>query len=224
MDESSARSCEELVRGIVQSDAGLILEIVGPSGDPVGSLVAITRSRAEDLELAAQFARWRNAAGKWFLTQFTATAERTRLWLSEIVTADPTRILFLMCDSDARHVGHIGLTNISTEKAELDNLIRGEMTGHPRLVEYAERTLLRWAFDSLGVQAVICNNLATNAMVLRLHQALGFRRTARIPLTRRVIAEEIVLEPGEPGAASPDDLYIQQMVVPRNAFLGREDA
>lgn len=218
------QSVRELVGSIIESEQGLTLEIAGPSGESVGTLVAITGLRAQDPKLAAQLSAWRNASRRWFLTQFQATPEGTLAWLTEVVAPDSTRILFLICDSDSRPVGHIGLRGLSDTQAELDNLLRGEMAGHPQLVEYAERELLRWTFEVLGVRAVICNNLASNPLVLRLHESIGFRNSARIPLTRHETGEGVALVPGLVGASSPDNLYIQQMELTREAFMVRDDA
>ena len=76
-------------------------------------------------------------------------------------------------------IGHIGLKNISSSKAELDNIIRGESGGHHDLIYFSQKKLLQWAFKYLKVKFVVAQIMSNNLIAHSFHQRFGFKRKKR---------------------------------------------
>jgi len=127
---------------------------------------------------------WREKFMKYFLTQFEASINRTRAWLIKTVIPSNNRLLFLIFDENNRLVGNIGLANIEDNKCELDNLIRGERGGHPRLIYYSEIALLKWIFFEKSLNFVNLHVFSNNLPTLKLHTSVGFKEIDRKPLYR----------------------------------------
>jgi hypothetical protein len=149
-------------------------QVYDDNGTLIGAIVPIDHSIANDLIVLEQLTNWRKNNATSFFTQFLPTVERTRLWLRDVVLPDPTKILFLVEDTDGRKVGQFGLCGITTEDAELDNAIRGESGGHPQLFYFVELTIIRFCFEYLGVKRVVGNLFSNNHMSLFLHKSIGF--------------------------------------------------
>lgn len=192
------------------------------SGEPSGTLEPLTRRHIPENDVIESMTRWRNRASRYFMTQFEATPERTRAWLSDTVLADSSRMLFLM-RSPMKLVGHYGFKNLTSESAELDNLVRGEPGGHPRLVYHAELGMIRWLFDTFNLKRITAHVLSDNFPVLDMHRSVGFVDAELIPLRRVASASVIILEYGEAGTASADGLYCQKIILHRNQFEERHD-
>jgi hypothetical protein len=149
-------------------------QVYDDNGAFIGAIVPIDHSMANDLIVLKQLTNWRKNNATNFFTQFLPTIDRTRLWLRDVVLPDPTKILFLVEDTDGRRVGQFGLCGITTEDAELDNAIRGESGGHPQLFYFVELTIIRFCFEYLGVKRVVGNLFSNNIIALLLHKKIGF--------------------------------------------------
>jgi RimJ/RimL family protein N-acetyltransferase len=127
---------------------------------------------------------WRNRFIRSFLTEFTATAERTARWLTEIVGPTPSQILFMVDDADGRTFGYMGLACIDWERGtfEVDAIVRGAEA--PRgLMSEALRTLIVWAQGQLQLGEARVRVLSDNT-ALTFYQKLGFREIRRVSLRR----------------------------------------
>lgn len=205
------------ISDIIEGRAALSIPLRGEAGEPLGQLVPLTRRALTEDKLLESMTRWRNRAARFFMTQFEATPERTRAWLSETVLADRSRLLFLV-ESPTKLIGHYGFKNLTAESAELDNLIRGEAGGHPKLIYYAEVALLRWLFRTFRLARIHAHVLADNNAVLELHRSVGFVDEELIPLRRMGSAGFVTLEYGVPGSVSPDGIYCRKIVLHRGRF------
>ena len=76
----------------------LRLPIRDASGRHVGDLQCIDRSLLDEPGLIDDLTTWRNQWMPFFLTQFTATEERTRRWFETISLPAADQILFVICD------------------------------------------------------------------------------------------------------------------------------
>lgn len=160
------------------------IDIVEKQLGVIGSLQPITDAALSDNALLDDITCWRQRNRHWFLTQFRATKERTRTWLSQVVLTDDQRLLFLVLDSRQERIGHVGLSGIDCESAEIDNVLRGKSAHPARLMFHAQNALIRWAHRVLGARNLFLRVFADNPRAIAGYEALGFRQTAAVGLAR----------------------------------------
>lgn len=173
---------------------GLRLRAVTPSEPGEGDILRLTD--------------WRNRNPRSFLTEFQATADRTRGWLTRSIAHDDTRVLFMIEAPGQDPIGYIGLGAIDWEKrnAEADSVVRG-VESSPGAMTAAMKSLLNWARRDLGIESFSVRVLADNP-ALAFYQKFGFRETHREAL-RRVVKEDCVAwEPVANAAASGDGRWL----------------
>ena len=202
----------DLVRSILNDEFTVTIKIVDDEGIPIGHLWPITKAAGSNSELIQRLTDWRNRARTHFFTQFTATYERTRSWLKDIVLPDDHRLLFVI-NSDSKPLGHIGFRDLHDRTVELDNLIRGEIGGHPQLIYHSEVALIHWMFQNLEIDSVCAWVLAHNTVVSSLHKRVGFEPVERVPLLKVQQEGTLRFEKGDPTGVSPSGLYAQRIVL-----------
>jgi RimJ/RimL family protein N-acetyltransferase len=196
---------------------GAVVAICDDAGTRVGSLVPIGAWILERHDLIEAIAEWREKNSRMFFTQFASTAERTRAYLAGAIVAAPNRVLHLICDATDQAVGHIGLNNIDGGSAELDNLIRGRSGGHPRLIHFAERAFLAWAFATHSLRRIDVRYFSFNWMVRDLHEAMGFGDPVRTPLRKQEEPGLVRFEPCSAESANVDFATVR-MQLTRDQF------
>lgn len=201
----------EFRQAVVGDNASLHIPIALATGQHIGSLVAVSNATLARNDVIDAFTRWRTTYGRFFLTQFTPTPERTRNWLKAIL-ADERRMLFTIHSGDSL-IGHYGFRDLHDGSAELDNLLRGERGGHPGLMQATVLALSRWLFARLDVHTVFGHILADNPVALKLHTDAGFTLGDKRPLTLVEEDKKTRWEVGEAGHASPQQKYYQQVVL-----------
>ena len=174
--------------------AAFRLPVMDDGGREIATLDPITDLQCLDTGVLDKIVDWRNRFRTAFKTQFTATKADTREWLQRDVIASPSRVLFLVMVEDT-FVGHVGLTNITDETAELDNILRGERIGHPNCFVFALRTLMNFAFNQLAVDRIESKVFSDNARAVRLYKKLKMIELSTSPLVKheqdgRIIYEE----------------------------------
>jgi len=172
-------SADEIVRLKERSAQKLAIEIKDENDHFIGSLLLLQKGDDEDAIIVGSITKWRNKFMSFFLTQFTATAERTKSWLNDIVIPSPERLFFLIYDQDDNLLGNFGVANICGNQCELDNLIRGEKGGHPRLIYFSEVSLLKWLFIEQGFVRVYLHVFSNNSPTIKLHTKVGFTEINR---------------------------------------------
>ena len=127
---------------------------------------------------------WRNRYVHSFLTEFEATAQRTRKWITQVIAQDFSRILFMIEEPGLPPLGYIGLAFIDYDRqiAEADSVVRGN-TGHPGIMTLALQTLIEWSQAYLGIKKIGVRVLSDNP-ALAFYEKFGFREVKRIPLQR----------------------------------------
>ena len=163
------------------------LDVFDESNNKIAILVPIGNWALEDEELLKNFAAWRQIFMRFFLTQFTASKENTKGYLKNLSIGKKDRIFFAVYVSEIL-IGHIGLSNITGSKAELDNIIRGVSGGHNDLMYFSEKALLNWAFSTLHVKVVDAQVMSKNFMALSLHERFGFKLRER-QFLKKIIRE-----------------------------------
>lgn len=173
-----------LKKACFDSATDAAVPITNSEGMIVGNLVPIGSWALDDPDLIQSFFRWRKMFMRFFRAQFQASQESTKNYLRNFSILQDDRLLFaIYVDNDL--FGHIGLSNVSEECAELDNVIRGVSGGPDDLLYYAERALLNWAFNTVGVRTVSAQVLSNNFLAMNLHERFGFEVTESLPLVQR---------------------------------------
>jgi RimJ/RimL family protein N-acetyltransferase len=131
-------------------------------------------------------AKWRDKIQEWFPAQFKVTYEGTKKWLENGVIGTKDRILFMVEDKKGKPVGHVGLFrfNYIERACEIDNIVRGEDGVFKGAMFSACKTLLNWAFDSLGIEAAYLRVVSDNERAIALYEKLGYREIQRVPLVK----------------------------------------
>ena len=150
----------------------------------IGSLVLVQKRDANNTIILDALTRWRKKYMKYFLTQFNASTNRTKSWLENIVIPSSDRLLFLILNEDNNLIGNFGIADILFDQCELDNLIRGEKGGHPKLIYFSELSLLKWLFLEKKVKRVNLHVFANNLPTIKLHKSVGFVEIGRRKLER----------------------------------------
>ena len=166
------------MKSVEPTDANRKVSIINDRKEVIGYLVPIGPELARQDGLAAMLCRWRRIFMKYYLTQFKATPERTLIWLQQIVALEDQRLLFLITTKEDKMIGHIGLCNIASDSVELDNLVRGEQGGEPRLIFYAEVAVLDWTIRILQLKNIYLHQFTDNHLGTALHSSIGFYEDA----------------------------------------------
>jgi RimJ/RimL family protein N-acetyltransferase len=211
-----------VVRDLKAPDDRSALAIRSPDGRSPGALVPVTELTATNDEIVAAMARWRSVHRDAFLTVFESTTDKTRGYIRKILLPDPTRILFLVREAATDAVvGNLGLNNISTARAELDNVLRGEAVTRRDMMHLAMLALLNWAFGSLAVTSVSLNVLGHNLRAMRAYRRVGFVEISRVPLSRHATEDGFRLVPATESAVGElTGLELATMELTRAAFYG----
>jgi RimJ/RimL family protein N-acetyltransferase len=159
------------------------------SGRILGRLLPLDATLARDRQTIEKLTRWRQQHMTSFLTQFTATYERTARWLERYLE-DDTRLLFLLVE-DAEPIAQLGLCGIQPQHAEGDGLLRGEPSRSSVIMFFAEAWLFQWAFLNLSLQSITARCLSHNRRVLSLVRLLGFQPTGTQKLRRELRGDDV---------------------------------
>lgn len=145
---------------------------------------------------------WRNRFNRFFLNQVNANYENASGYLA--AKADPTTdsIIFLIKDPTDQTVGHIGLSNIDGESAELDNVLLGRSPGIENFMDSVENCLIEWANFHLGISYIHLRVLSFNLLAIQLHERCGFQMKESIPLRLDEDNGYPVLEKAKPETAN----------------------
>lgn len=215
----------ETLRRIKQAPDSVLqggaIPILKETRDLIGSLEPIGYELAGRPEVIALLTRWREANRRFFFTQFGATEEGTALWLKTVVLSDPHRVLFFIREEKGRRIGHYGLCNVRDNRAELDNLVRGERGGDRRLIFYAELALMHWAFRRLDVEEIRLEAFGNNTLALAIHQDVGFNLVAREPMVREEHPWGIIWKATSAAQEGAPERWLVRMALDRGTFLSR---
>lgn len=206
-----------LKRGMTHEDV-FCMPIYTEHGELIGSLKVINQFLARQHEVIDSLTRWRKLYMRYFLTQFSATPERTEKWLKNIVLPSEDRILFLIGDSSQKLIGNFGVCNIGWHDAELDNLIRGEKGGHVKLIFYAELAILYWLFFVVGVEEALLHVFSNNQKTIQLHSEVGFTLSSTARLSKVISGNDIVYKINAESGEMIDFGY-NEMILSREIFI-----
>lgn len=152
--------------------------------DVAGNTIAIGRPiEARDLtdvKLIHALTHARTQNRNRFLSQFSATPERTRAWMSRIVNAK-NQLLFLI-EIEGKCVGHYGVIIENENSVELDNSILMDQDVPKGFMSHVENAILGFAFGYLLKNMAFGRVLSNNFACVAMHQAAGLRLHRDEPL------------------------------------------
>lgn len=201
---------DEVIAGTRQ----LSLDIQDEEGGVVGSLRPLTRTHLDDADIIQKLTDWRNQNMGNFLSQFVATPERTRAWMQNVLFKARGQMLFLVW-AEHRVVGHFGFKDLTGDDVLLDNAMRGDRAGHPKLFVFAGKALVQWLLTEAAVKRVHAYVMADNVASIMMNKQIGFGGWARHPLLKRERDGETHWEMGQEGTPSPDGRSCFKLVIER---------
>lgn len=205
-------------KGNEEPGTRLTIDVKNRDGGRLGQLVCVDRGLAADSRVIDDLTQWRQTYMEYFLTQFEATAPRTRSWLERVVIPAADRVLFLIVLESGEAVGNFGVCNLTAEAGELDNLIRGRKGGDPRLIYYCELALLSWMFGHLGLKRAMLHVFSNNRPTIRLHSSVGFSESASTSLSLVRSPGQITYLQNSP-EGDPVDFRYLEFTLTREEFL-----
>jgi RimJ/RimL family protein N-acetyltransferase len=162
------------IKGFNATDIDFLIPILKADGSKIGELKPVNKKLIKEVEIVNSLTKWREKFTRYFLTQFQPTIQRTVNWLNNVVVASDNKVLFLIYNENNKLIGHIGLSNISVDSVEIDNLVRGEVGGDKDLIFFSEIALIDWVFYQLNVPLIVLNVFSNNFLAINLHKEVGF--------------------------------------------------
>ena len=211
---------QRLLKDIVAGRVVMELPLVEKNGDPVGVMRPLTSNHLSSLDVVEKLTKWRNANMNNFLTHFEATPERTQNWIQSVVLKSNGQMLWLVYDQNENLIGHFGFKNLTPQSVLLDNAIRGERLGHPKLFVLAGRALVQWLFQTTTVQRVDGFVMTDNVSAIMMNREIGFQEWKRRPLTKKTIDGDNHWQMGKEGQPSIDDRYCFLISIERGSGVG----
>jgi len=203
---------------IIAGTRELVLDICDDTGYAVGKMRPLTLAHLDNQEVVQKLTDWRNQNMHCFLSQFVATVERTRSWLEHVVFKIPGQMMFLISNTE-QMVGHVGFKNLTMHDAMLDNAIRGERGGHPKLLVWAHRVLANWLFWEAGIGNLYGYVMADNAPAIMMNRQIGWGGWVRFPLFEESRGSDVHWTFGETNQTSPSGKYCYKIILDKEEML-----
>lgn len=196
-------------------------------GENEGYLVPICRVHVDDEELISKLTVWRNEHKYVYPSQFTATPESTKSWMTSRLLDVPDRILFLVENKFGKTIGHLGFANglamIKENKSylEIDNVVRGVKSVDQGLMAKALRSLLDWADEKLMPEQIFLRVFSDNEKAIQFYLKNGFIKDVKLPLTKEVRTDGIYYSDAKAGAKA-DAEFLKMLFKPAQREIGKE--
>ena len=115
---------------------------------------------------------------------FNVTYAGTLAWFNKRVIEDPERILYGAFNADGCMVAHAGYATFdwTTGDGEIDNVMRCDDSAPKGLMTHVSRTLINYAYETLGLESLSLRVFGDNYRAIRLYMACGFQPVESIPL------------------------------------------
>jgi len=196
----------------------LIINITDDKNYHVGTLQPITVKHLQCADIIEKLTDWRNLNMQNFLTQFFATSKRTRNWIKKMLSENKGQMLFLIYESE-KIIGHYGFKNLTANDVLLDNAMRGERDGDPKLLVYAGIALVKWLFTQAKVNQIRAEVMTDNIPAIMMNKRIGFGDGSCHPLLRQTEDSNTHWEIGQEGKESPEDKYCFKLILKKNQFF-----
>ena len=208
---------QPILDDIIVGKKEFAIDIIDDGGHCVGKLRPLVLEHLNCEDVINKLTLWRNINKKSFLTQFVATPERTRNWMRSSLFVNRGQMLFLIYVDDLI-VGHFGFKDLTADDVLLDNAMRGERDGDPKLLVYAGKALVKWLFTQANVKRIKGVVMADNIPSLMMNNRIGFGHKTRHPLLKSVSGLDTSWIIGEEGEVSPNDQYCFRLFIHNHEF------
>ena len=145
---------------------------------PIGNWILTDKKKIENLS------NWRQKNMKFFFSQFKSSNKRTLWYLKNFSIEQKDRIFFLIYTDKDKLIGHIGLAEIKKNFATMDNMVRGEEGGDPKLIYYSMIAIINWSFKILNIENLYGKIISYNWLAIFLYEEIFFKIIEKIPLKK----------------------------------------
>ena len=145
---------------------------------PIGNWILTDKKKIENLSM------WRQKNMKFFFSQFNSNCKRTLWYIKNLSIEQNNRIFFLIYTNNDKLIGHIGLAEIEKNFATMDNMVRGEEGGDPKLMYYSMIAIINWSFKILNIENLYGKIISYNWLTIFLYEEISFKIIERIPLKK----------------------------------------
>lgn len=204
MSVKAADEFQAWLEAVLAGTEEMELPLCEESGQPIGVMRPLTARHLDQTDVMEKLTDWRSANMANFLTHFVATPERTRAWLQNVLLKARGQMLWLVYDQEQHLVGHFGFKNLTPDSVLLDNAMRGERQGHPKLLVTAGQALVQWLWQTTSVQRIDAYVMADNVPSIMMNRQIGFQGWKRLPLTKKTFEGDTHFDMGEQGENSSD--------------------
>jgi RimJ/RimL family protein N-acetyltransferase len=217
MSASAEDELQDRLNAVLAGTEEMELPLREASGEPIGMMRPLTARHLDQMNVMNKLTVWRNDNMLNFLTHFQATESRTREWVQNVLLKSRGQLLWLVYNQNDDLVGHFGFKNLNIQSVLLDNAMRGERQGHPKLFVVAGKTLVQWLWKSTSVQRIDAYVMVDNIPSIMMNRQIGFQGWKRHPLIKRTLEGDTFWDIGEVGQKSPDGRYCFTLFIERDA-------
>ncbi len=189
-----------IIRGLKFSDFKVALEhsisISSANSDAV--LVPVGQWILKDAELISHMTDWRQAAKNQYFAKFPPSVDSFTKYLKTHSVLSADTILFTIYSRKDGFKGHIGLSHVTAEAAEIDAVMLSPSAQGQGLAKAALGALIAWTKATLDIDNLTLEVLSTNAPAIGLYSRFRFEITTITPL-READGTLTILVDCEPG-------------------------
>jgi RimJ/RimL family protein N-acetyltransferase len=124
-------------------------------------------------DVLLELANWRHLNRRFFPKQFPFSVESMRNYILNYSIGKKDRLFFIIFDDNRKPLGHLGLSEIQGNSADVDNVMR-----NPNVTNFFMRDvlafLLDWSNLELGIQNFGLTVMPDNQRAIDLYLSLGF--------------------------------------------------
>jgi RimJ/RimL family protein N-acetyltransferase len=124
-------------------------------------------------DVLLELANWRYLNRRFFPKQFPFSVESMRNYILNYSIGMKDRLFFIIFDDNRKPLGHLGLSEIQGNSADVDNVMR-----NPNVTNFFMRDvlafLLDWSNLELGIQNFGLTVMPDNQRAIDLYLSLGF--------------------------------------------------
>ena len=204
MSVDAADALQARLEAVLAGTEEMELALGDESGKPIGVMRPLTARHLDQTDVMEKLTDWRNANMSNFLTHFEATPARTRAWVQTVLLKNHRQALWLVYDQSDDLVGHFGFKSLTSQSVMLDNAMRGERQGHPKLFVVAGKAIVKWLWEATTVQRIEGIVMADNVASIMMSRQIGFQGWKRIPLIKKTFEGDTHWDMGEQGGNSSD--------------------
>lgn len=219
MTKMSNGEIQAFINKVLSSEVKFEIVIEDENNQSVGLLKPITKNDIDNLKLLQTLTKWRSDNMEMFMTNFTATTERTRKYLDKVTDIGSRQTLFII-EEKGKIVGQVGWKDLTQNDAIMDNGMKGERTINPKLLIYAHKSLAKWLFLNTNIKFMYGWLFADNIPGIMMNKQIGWSQWIRHPMMKLITGDEWAWEIGSEGKTSPDNKYCFKLIMIEDDILG----